>query len=151
MLGCQIDPRALMQCYVYIYTVAHTLIRRCKCWSETKQKMPTEADHASLHIEALTADKIQPHQLFLLGLHLAQLNPIINSKLSRVMSFSRGGRGVRLESWGYTYATGSVGCCTQDMRRHRLDWKTSGSQTKEKGKASWHGTTWRRLLLLGLG
>lgn len=66
-----------MQCYIYIYTVAHTsLIRRCKCSSETKQKMPTQADHASVHIEAFTADKIQLHQLFLSGLYLALLNPI---------------------------------------------------------------------------
>lgn len=38
--------------------------------------MPTQADHASVHIEAFTADKIQLHQLFLSGLYLALLNPI---------------------------------------------------------------------------
>lgn len=68
-----------MQCYVYIYIyrVAHTsLTRRYKCSSETKQKMPTKADHASAHIEASTADKIQLHQLFLSRLYLSLLNPI---------------------------------------------------------------------------
>lgn len=41
---------------------------------------------------------------------------------------------MRLEGWGYTCTASSVGGCTQGMRHHCLDWKTSLSQT-ENGKS----------------